>query len=123
MMVARYCPKNDCSASLSRAMKTWSETTDQAVCDCSRAMFIGDRNFAGRPSTSDSGKSRSKRASTAGAAASEAHALDKVTEDAIKSQAREIREALAVNRQKLTSLEQDALQVLAVVEKKGGGKK
>lgn len=69
------------------------------------------------------GKSRSKRASTAGAAASEAPALDKVTEDAIKSQAREIREALAVNRQKLTSLEQDALQVLAVVEKKGGGKK
>ena len=46
--------------------------------------------------------------------------MDKATAEAIKAQAKELREALGTNRQRLPALEKDALQVLEVLEKKKG---
>ena len=43
-------------------------------------------------------------------------ATAKMTADAVRAQSRELQEALVVNKQKLTALEKDTLQVLAVLE-------
>jgi hypothetical protein len=45
-------------------------------------------------------------------------AADKATADAIKAQAKELREALAANRQRLPAVEEDAQGVLRVAEMK-----
>ncbi len=65
------------------------------------------------------GKGRRASAAAEGGAGSGAVlATDTMTADAIKSQARELHEALAGNKVNIPALVKDATQVLSVLEKK-----